>query len=245
VAPNGHQKEEESMLSRTVRPLLLAVAVLALGAAPAGALGFSYGNVAGTTVDFLNVAETTSGADPLFEAPVGVGDGLLFFPTVFAADSATQPSVSSTLTMNIKAHAGLFLEKVTIEAVGDYSILGTGTASIAASLDATDVSPGTNGIFNDVAVVTPGSPFTSGFGEYSGVATIDLTGLGITEISISYVNTLQAAAQGGSAFIQNKVFNGPQVSATAGPAVPEPTAALVFGVGCLLVGARLRRAPRR
>jgi hypothetical protein len=232
------------MLSRTVRNVLLAVAALAFAAGPASALGFSYGNVAGNTVDFLNVAETVSGADPLFEAPIGAGDGLFFFPTQFAADSSAQPFASSTLTMNIQAHTGLFLQTVTIEAVGDYSIVGAGAASIAASLDVTDVTPGTNGIFNTVAVVTPSSPFTLGSGQYSGVATIDLTGLGISEITISYANTLQASAQGGAAFIQNKVFNGPQISATAGPAVPEPTAALVFGVGCLVVGARLRRATR-
>lgn len=232
------------MLSRTLRNLVLPLVTLALLAGSAGATSFSYGDVAGTTVDFLNIEESTSGADALFEAPVGAGDGLLFFPTQFAAVSGAQASASSTLTMNIRAQSGLFLESITLEAVGDYAIIGVAQASVTASLDVTDVTPGTNGIFSTSAVVAPATPYTAGSGQYSGSTTVNLAGLGISEVKISYVNTLTAAAQGGSAFIQNKVFNGPQISAKAGPAVPEPSAALVFAVGALIVGTRARRAAR-
>lgn len=229
------------MLSRISRLLLLPIAALALSASAASAANFSYGSFAGTTVDFLNVQESTSGTDALFEAPVGAGDGLFFFPSVFAADAALQPSASSTLTLNVRAQPGLFLENITLEAVGDYTIVGIASASVSASLDVTDVDPGTNGLFSTNAVVLPSTPYTSGSGSYAGLASVNLAGLGISEVQISYTNTLQASAQGGSAFIQNKVINGPQITAKAGPAVPEPTAALVFGVGALLVGARVRR----
>lgn len=87
------QISTRSQISKWMGAALFA---LAFGAGPASALNASYGDFAGTTVDFLNVAESTSGADALFDAPVGVGDGLLFFPSVFAADSAVQPSVSGT-----------------------------------------------------------------------------------------------------------------------------------------------------
>jgi len=227
-----------SQISKWVGATVLAVA---LGASSASALNASYGDFAGTTVDFLNVAESTSGADVLFDAPVGVGDGLFFFPSVFAADSAVQPSVSGTLTLHVRAKAGLFLESITLEAVGDYTITGIASASVSATLDVLDVAPGTNGLFATAAVVTPSTPYTSGADAYSGLATVNLAGLGITEVQLTYVNTLTASSQGGAAFIQNKVLSGPQITAKAGPAVPEPTAAVVFGVGALLIGARVRR----
>lgn len=239
-------------MRQTVRALIFATAGL-LAASSASAASFSYGNYAGVTVDFLNVAEDTGVlASSLFDAPTPAGDQLFFFPSDFSSYSQNGSSNGTTgvLTMSIRAHAGLQLQSITLAELGDYALAGIGTSATWASIDAdlklVDVTPGTNGAFFSAAVISPASPYTLSSpgtsGQFDGSVTIDLTGLGISEVSLQFTNTLATASElGTTAFIQKKVVNGPQISASAAPAVPEPAAALVFGAGALVIARGMRR----
>ncbi|HVP27698.1 MAG TPA: hypothetical protein VMW35_00880 [Myxococcota bacterium] len=222
-------------------------------ASGARASTFTYGDFTGTTVDFVGVAENT-GATPyaLFDTPTAFGDSLSFSPTDFASFAANggSDSVSGTLTMTIRAHAGLALGKITLDELGDYALTGIASSSASASvlgnLTVVDVTPGTNAPLFAGSVFNPVSPYTlaggATSGAFQGSASLDLAGLGIREVSLTFVSTLATqAGAGATAIIQAKSFHGPQLSATAGPAVPEPAAALVFGVGGLLVAAAARR----
>ncbi|HVP13090.1 MAG TPA: hypothetical protein VMV94_18085 [Phycisphaerae bacterium] len=222
-------------------------------AAAASATPINYGDFpAGSAeeVSFLQVTEDSAvNPLPLFDEPVRVGNKLLFFPTVFAASAAdgTTAGTTATLTMSIQASPGYSLRLIKVSEIGDCTLLGAGTTNTAADiygfLGVIDTTPGTHGSFADTLQTAPAPPFTLpkwSFTEFEGHAQIDLTGLGISQMTLAFTDTLEATSEAGTtAFIQKKFF-GLEVTT-----IPEPASGLLMA-GCLLpllTRGRLTRRP--
>lgn len=224
---------------------MVAVAGIAGVAGVAQARPINYGNFSGTTINFFQVQEDSiTDALPLFGAPTLAGDSLLFFPTAYASSSAngTADTTSGTLKMTITAKPGNFIKTIKVTELGDYALAGIGTAATSAQvsglLTATDLDTGD--LYFDSLAVNPKSLFTrplDSTGNWNGVTFIDVTGLGITSMTIVFNNNLQTTSeQGTTSFIQKKVVNGPSIKID----VPAPGATALIGLGGL-VALRRRR----
>lgn len=222
-------------------------ALLAIAGTAHGAVAF-YGDRLGTgsAPDILDIQEeSTTDALPLFGSPVRAGNALLFFPSNYASSSADGSSdiTSSTITMRIAAKPGNFLDQITIREFGDWSLTGAGGAGTFVDatglLSVTDLAPGTNGTMSSplVALGLPaiGGPATD---TWEGIVSLNLAGLGLTEILLTFQNTLATGSElGTTAFIRKTVISGPSVAVI----VPAPGAAFALLGAAGLVSARRRR----
>lgn len=130
---------------RKISAVALALALcLTLGlasAASAAPTNHYYGTQNGTNFDFVNTNETVQTADddpnPLFEAPIVVGDELIFSPSSFDASSTNNSGIDtthSTLNTTITStNVSAFIESIDIEEAGDIILTafppGGGTAA--------------------------------------------------------------------------------------------------------------------
>jgi hypothetical protein len=217
----------------------------------------SYGDFAGTGVQFLNVSEDTVIAThpvPLFGAPVAYNDSLVFSPKTFGAYSAggTPDLTDSHLSLTIDAVGDKIISDVEFTEFGDYSLIGTGTSATKAvvSSPAWLTITKVNGSAIDpitimgLEVILPGGgsftmPGSSGTGiPWSGKTTFDVTGAlrnagntgFATEVTLTLDDSLSAQSETSSiAFVMKK---GAQI--TVDPAqVPEPTTLGLLGMGAL------------
>ena len=111
----------------------LAAGLLALGTSPAAAT-VNHGDFVGTSVVFEQVTETTSSGDlePLWGAPIVLGNQLLFFPAAFAATATGAggfDQTSSQLQLNVNADPLVTIDELLITEFGDVNLGGTGTAA--------------------------------------------------------------------------------------------------------------------
>ncbi len=222
-----------------------------------------YGNFSGSTVSFLNVQDQNG----LFGAPTVSGDSLDFSPNTFEAICPGSPGcppspaiVDDTLTITIQANNGSYIDDVLLTEAGDTTL-----ASFLNALAATSVSASVfvdifeiNGVAvnningNASMIFTQNGQYEStdeGVGTHiwSGSLLIDLDqiianagGSGrATRVQLNLDNTLVAyAASGASARIEKKDIDGLAITV-----VPEPTTAVLMGLG-LLGLASIRRGER-
>jgi hypothetical protein len=128
---------------------LLLTLSLAAGAAPTN---HAYGNFSGTNYDFLGANETVQTADddpnPLYEAPIVVGNALIFSPSSFDADSSggvggIDTSHSTFNTTITSTTPGFFIDMISIDEGGDIILSafppggGTGATGVIATLSGT------------------------------------------------------------------------------------------------------------
>ncbi|HBS28475.1 MAG TPA: hypothetical protein DEB06_03265 [Phycisphaerales bacterium] len=219
--------------------LVAVVGLSAMAAWTGSALGAvtNYGNYpgSGSNPDIFGVSEESlTDPTPLFGAPIRAGNSLFFFPAGYISESSGGASdiTRSTLSMRIVAKPGTFLGQLTIQERGNWSLTGTGTAGTSASasglLSAQDLSPGTAGTISG-PLFTSGVPASGGgaSGVWDGFATINLTGLGIREILLTFENTLATTSEPGTvAFIRKSVVSGPSIAVV----VPAPGAFALLGV---------------
>jgi len=234
------------------RSVVVAIAGLATVAALAGtahgAIAF-YGDRpgAGSAPDILAIQEeSTTDALPLFGSPIRSGNALLFFPSNYASSAADGSSdiTESTLSMRIVAKPGQFLNQITIREFGEWSLTGAGTSTtfVDASglLSVTDIAPGSAGTLTS-PLTAIGLPFSGGpaTDTWEGIVSLNLAGLNLTEILLTFRNTLTTSSElGTTAFIRKSIISGPSV------AVEVPAPAAFFGlVGPMgLLAARRRRS---
>ena len=211
----------------------------------------SYGDFAGSTVDFLNVRDQNG----LFGAPTVSVDSLDFSPNTFEAIcNGTAPcpptpvTVDDTLTLSIDAQTGSFIDDVLLTEAGDTTLSSFLNAFAATQVTATvfiDIFE-INGVAvnningNAQMVFTQNGQFESndeGYGTHiwTGSLLIDLDqiianagGSGrATLVEINLNNTLVAfAASGAVARIEKKDIDGLAITV-----VPEPGTALLMGLG--------------
>lgn len=227
----------------------------------------SYGNFSSPTgtVSYLNVADLNG----LFGAPTASGNSLDFSPSTFEADcavSATCPptphSVTDTLTFQIDANDGQFIDTIVLTEAGDTTLssflnaFGATTVVANVFIDVLEVNGvpvnGLNG--NAQMVFTSNGQFETndeGVGTHiwTGFLSLDvnavITGNGgsgqATLVGISLANTLTAFADSGAAArIEKKDIDGLAITV-----VPEPGTALLMGLGLAGLAGVRRSSARR
>jgi len=174
----------------------------------------------------------------LFGSPVLVGgDTFVFFPSNFRAESIGGGSTTTydRLQFEVEAHAGFSFSDIRITEYGDYGIIGQGSVEAGGTLFVTDLVGG--GTATNNLVTTPGSPITSGIGNWSGTAGIDASAWGSTHLRVTMNNNLIAISLGNSVvWIQKKV----QGSAVGVQIVPTPGSLALLGLGGLAAVRRRR-----
>ena len=238
----------------TTGALALALSVGIAGSASVSSAA-SYGNFSSPTgtVAFLNVTDLNG----LFGAPTASGNSLDFSPNTFEADcavSATCPptphNVTDTLTFQIDADAGQFIDTIVLSEAGDTTLSSFLNAFAATTvvanvfIDVLEVNGapvnGLNG--NAQMVFTQNGQFETndegpGTHIWTGFLSLDVNaviagggGSGkATLVHISLANALTAyAASGAAARIEKKDIDGLAITV-----VPEPGTALLFGLGLL------------
>lgn len=238
------------MIRNSKRATFVCGVAIALSASVAFAAPINYGDFNGVNpgdVDFLDVTEdSTTDAPPLYEVPFHSPNKLHFVPTGFAstASNGSTDATSGMLTLRIRADAGQFLKFIIVSEIGDYTISGVGTSATSAdifgSMSVADLTPGTNGTLSDALDFSPAPAYTlpgGSFAEFSGGATINLSGLAISEVFLTLDNSLTTASEfGTTTFIQKKNIT------IEHSTVPEPTTLALFALFAIPVLRRRRRA---
>jgi len=233
------------MIPRSIAALLSVVCILGLCAIPAAADSHSYGDLPGTDVgevDFIDITESSdTDPVPLFGPPTRSGNRLFFTPTSFTsvAEDGASDTTAGIMTMSVVADEGYYLAQITIMELGDYLLTGIGSEATFADVNATlTVDPG-----NMVAAMgfSPSPPFAvpPGSGSYEGIATIDLSGLNLTQIDLTFDNVLRTGSEAGTAAsIQKNIDVLPSIDVTV---IPEPGCLALLAVGACLHLLRRKR----
>jgi hypothetical protein len=135
-------KERINRMDRRSRLLLsLLVALLA----PHAATGTTvHGNFLGINYDYLGVQETSTFGDPepLFGAPIIVGDSLVFSPTTFSASAAGAGGFDQTgaqLQATIDSTGTGPIDQIFIDEFGEVDLSGIGTGATGAFISMSGV----------------------------------------------------------------------------------------------------------
>lgn len=188
---------------------------------------------------------TGGGSDNgLFGSPVLAGNTFIFTPSAFRAQSDASNGygfhfTADRLEVTITMAAGFKFDGIRISEYGDYGVFGPGSAvGVSGTLFVHDlINPA---VYSDNLLTSPGTPITSGFGAWTGVADVDtsMVAPGITQVRIVLDNNLFAFANvgvGGS-FIEKKFVDaGIRIDI-----LPAPGALALVGMGGLLAARRRR-----
>jgi len=250
----------------STRTAALSIGIIGIGSAlllASASQAANYGDFNGSTVSFLNVRDQNG----LFGAPTVSGDSLDFSPNSFEAVCPGAPGcppspamVDDTLTITIQANSGSYIDDVLLSEAGDTTLSSFLDAFAASTVSATvfvDIfeidGVAVNNINGNAAMTfTQNGQFESndeGYGTHvwTGSLLIDLDSIiasaggsgRATRVELNLDNTLVAfAADGASARIEKKDIDGLAITV-----VPEPTTAVLMGLG-LLGLASIRRGQR-
>ena len=200
--------------------------------------------------------------------PIASGNTLHLDPQSFASQAANNSAdlLDSQLSTVIMAGPGGGINSLSINELGDYSlggliggqataevgaaffwtILEIDNAAVSMATQATNLILGTGAGANGGIYNRPGDDGTAII--WSGIANIDLNGYlsglsiagSVTKVRLTFDNTLQTAADDVStAFIKKKSID---IMVDADPTVPEPTTALLLGLGLAIAPCCRRRS---
>lgn len=238
---------------------LCAMALFTVLVAAPGALATTiHGTYVGTNVTYNGLQETTQSPgdpEPLFGAPLLVGDQLLFFPSLFTATATGADGSDTTLsylqtTITANNPSLTTIDQIRIDEFGDVLLTGVGTPVTNASVSMsgfvtvlqTTTGPcllGPSCTIGFTGTLTPsGSYSLPGDGGppailWSGSVLVDIASQipNATMVQFGFNNQLDAFSESGtSATIQKKVVDGPAVTITV---IPEPATVSLLGIGLL------------
>ncbi|QOJ00797.1 MAG: hypothetical protein HRU70_09945 [Phycisphaeraceae bacterium] len=206
------------------RSVFCLLAVAGVTSAASAFVPWNNPNGTGTGFDWSN-----GGSDNgLFGSPVLVGgDTFVFFPSGFRAQSTAGSGASivgDRLEFELEAHANFQFTQIRVTEYGDYGVIGTGSVQAGGTLFATNLD--TAQVVQNDLLTTPGSPITSGIGNWSGTAEVDVTPQSARRLRIVLNNNLFAFSLDGVAWIEKKVFG----SAVGIQIIPAPGSAVVLGM---------------
>jgi hypothetical protein len=193
----------------------------------------------GPTVDITGIQETSSFGDPepLFGAPTGSGDRLLFFPTTFSASAAGVGGFDATgaqlqFTISVDGPTET-IQSIKLTDYGDADLSGVGTAATGTFVGMSGFVTVTETLSGPIApvvisfassgadfapVFTPsdllGLPGDSGVTLWSGTVEIDVSAFvpNATVVDVAFDNDLFASSEAGTtALIQKKVVDAPAI----------------------------------
>lgn len=223
----------------------------------------NYGNFGGTTVNFMNVSES-SGTEsiPLYHDPFVAGNTLGFTPqnfTAFATGAGGIDLTDGQLNLKMEATSGFAIPTIHFWEAGDFTLAGAGTANTwvdvssrfyvsITKVDGASITPINITNFMSFSPVGSGTftlPSNPGvLNAWSGSVTFDINAAltaanqpylaGATEVYFGLDNALIALSEAGTvAFIAKKQL---QDSVGITVIVPEPTilALTLCGAGLLI-----------
>lgn len=232
-------------MSARCRVLLSLVFAVTLEIGQAAFATTSYPSYFGPNMSFTGIQETSTSGDPepLFGAPTGSGDQLLFFPTNFSAsvDIVSGPisdATSSRLETQISATSpGATIDILNISESGYAELhdgafvafpVMTGTITVLESNGSAITPYVINFSGNIMGTCCNPNPF-----PWSGSAVVDIASLvpNATEVMLSFENRLRVDYDyGGSAMIQK---NAVAIQVIPGQVIPEPGTGLLVAAGLL------------
>ncbi len=205
---------------------------------------------------------------PGMGGPIAMGNMLHLDPQSFSSQSSNNSAdlLDSQLSTVIMAGPGGGINSLSINELGDYSlggliggqasaevgaaffwtILEIDNAAVSMATQATNLILGTGAGANGGIYNRPADDGTAVI--WNGIANIDLNGFlaseqiagSVTKLRLTFDNTLQTAADDVSnAFIKKKSID---IMVDADPTVPEPTTALLLGLGLAIVPCCRRRS---
>jgi len=168
------------------------------------------------------------------------GNTFVFFPNDFRVESTAGDYVElwDTMSVDIAAHQGFKITEIHISEYGDYGIFGTGFADVDGTLIIED-HDNSQFHWNHLVPDQP-MPFTSGQGTW--VASVSITGINTTNLTLTLENGLMAfTCPGSAAFIQKKVIG----NAVAITIIPEPATIALMSIGALVLLGRKERTQKK
>jgi hypothetical protein len=236
--------------------LLLSLLVALL--APHAATGTTvHGNFLGINYDYLGVQETSTFGDPepLFGAPIIVGDSLVFSPTTFSASAAGAGGFDQTgaqLQATIDSTGTGPIDQIFIDEFGEVDLSGIGTGATGAFISMSGVVTvletgagvpciscqiGFTGVFSPSDLY--GLPGDLGQTLFQGSVLVDVGAVypDATLAFLSFDNDMFVSSEDGTTAIMEKK---PTITISI---IPEPGTFALLGGGVL--GLALRARGRR
>lgn len=226
------------------------VAALSFTASAASAASLAYpGHVTVQDGAYDNIVETSiTDTPPLYGQPVAGTGNQLVFPmpgfSVLASNNASDIT-SGALELTFDADPGKFIDSLTLNESGSYSILGDASVTAAGTLTLRyfdDLTQQLVTLADPIAMTTDpvgGFPVTApGSGTWQGVAMIDLNALGIqtSHVILALDNTLIATAgPEGEATMTKDAFS---LDANV---TPEPASLALMAMGLALIAKKRNR----